>query len=223
MMLTLCSLKILSQTNLLVTGVLTTAQGPLIDATAPAYGAVHDGIHDDTAAIQLAVNFAATAGGTVYLPCGEYLMSGNTGVIVHSPKVNIKGQNQSCVILRYTGTGRALTVQMNPFTTTPAGKFAGFTVLGTSAASEGILSGQIVSSHWHDITVSGFTSKTANAGLGGAGLHLHNAGNLTSWTERNVFENVSLGGISGNAYNTEDLLMDSDNAADSFGYNRFST
>ena len=216
-----CSVHVFPQTNLLVTGALTTAQGPLIDVTAPAYGAMHDGVHDDTSAIQLAVNFAQTQGGTVYLPCGTYLMSSNTGVVINSPNVNVKGQNQGCAVLNYTGSGRALTIQMSPFTTNPAGEFSSFTVIGTSNGSEGVLSGQIVSSHWHDITITGFTSTTANGGLGGAGLHLHNKGNLATWTERNVFENVTLGGVSGNAYNTQDLLMDSDNAADSFGHNRF--
>jgi hypothetical protein len=210
-----------SQTNVLIPGLLTTAQGSLIDVTAPAYGATHDGIHDDTSAIQLAVSFAAKSGGLVYLPCGTYLMSSNAGVVIHSPKISVKGQNQGCVVLNYTGAGRALTVQMVPFTTNPAGEFSGFTIIGTPNGSEGILSGQIVSSHWHDIAIAGFMSKSANNGSGGAGLHLHNAGNLATWTERNVFENITLGGMSGNAYNNQDLLMDSDNAADSFGYNRF--
>ena len=199
--------------NFLIPGVLVTGQGPLIDVTAPAYGAVHDNIHDDTAHIQLAVNFAAISGGTVYFPCGTYLLSSNTGVIVNSTKVNLQGRNQGCVVLHYTGTGRALTIQMAPFTTNPAGDYRDFTIQGTSAASEGILSGQIVAGHFENITVTGFT--------GGSGIHLHNAGSFSTWTERNDFINVTLGGYGSVPTNKNGFLLDSDNTGDSFGYNRY--
>ncbi|BCT93253.1 hypothetical protein LYSHEL_22760 [Lysobacter helvus] len=38
------------------------------------YGAIGDGIHDDTAAIQAAINALPTAGGTVTVPAGTYLI-----------------------------------------------------------------------------------------------------------------------------------------------------
>ena len=48
-------------------------QGPLFDVTADRFGAVPDDGKEDTAAIQAAVNAAATAGGgVVYLPRGRY-------------------------------------------------------------------------------------------------------------------------------------------------------
>ena len=37
-------------------------------------GAVGDGIHDDTAAFQAAVNALPSTGGTVYVPAGTYLI-----------------------------------------------------------------------------------------------------------------------------------------------------
>lgn len=49
--------------------------GPWVDVTHPDYGATGDGITDDTAAIQNAINSLGTAGGTVYIPRGTYLVS----------------------------------------------------------------------------------------------------------------------------------------------------
>jgi hypothetical protein len=44
-------------------------------ATDPAYGAVGNGVADDTAALQAAVNAAAAAQKTLYIPTGTYLVS----------------------------------------------------------------------------------------------------------------------------------------------------
>jgi Pectate lyase superfamily protein len=57
------------------------------------YGAKGDGTTDDTAAIQAAINTAATTGGTVYLPPGTYLVS--SPLTVSGTGVNIVGSNQA--------------------------------------------------------------------------------------------------------------------------------
>lgn len=60
----------------LATGGSGTALG-WFDVTDPAYGAVGDGVTDDTAAIQAAITAAATAGGgTVYFPAAVYIAAG---------------------------------------------------------------------------------------------------------------------------------------------------
>ncbi|PPE73209.1 hypothetical protein C3942_15445 [Solimonas fluminis] len=58
------------------------------------FGATGDGVTDDTAAIQAAVNFAAgvVGGGTVFLPCGTYKISAS---IVVPPGVNLKGEQRN--------------------------------------------------------------------------------------------------------------------------------
>jgi hypothetical protein len=40
------------------------------------FGAKGDGVADDTAAINAAIAAAAAAGGTVFMPCGTYLLTG---------------------------------------------------------------------------------------------------------------------------------------------------
>lgn len=47
---------------------------PWIDVIA--FGAVGDGVHDDTAAIQAALNAVPTTGGIVFIPAGSFLISG---------------------------------------------------------------------------------------------------------------------------------------------------
>ena len=53
------------------------------------YGAVGDGITDDTVAVQAAID--ATPNGTVYFPAGTYLL---TGITITSP-VHIVGEGPS--------------------------------------------------------------------------------------------------------------------------------
>jgi hypothetical protein len=179
------------------------------------YGADKTGVVDMTTSFNKAVTYAQNVrgGANIIIPCGTYLTNG-AAINISKPGVNITAEGQGCVTWNYTGTQNPLTVQMVPFTTNPAGQFSGFTLIGTAAAADGILSGQIVSSHWHDINIAGFKNTTAGA------LHLHNLGTLTTWTERNTFINVSVGGLPGQA-NAHGFLLDSDNAGDSFGYNRF--
>lgn len=78
----------------------------------PAYGAVGNGIADDTAAIQAALNAAGASGGTVVLPPGTYLTTGLTML----SGVRMRGYSQR--------SSRITVAALN----TPA-----ITILGTSA------------------------------------------------------------------------------------------
>jgi hypothetical protein len=68
------------------------------------YGAVGDGVVDDTAAIQAAID-AAGARGMVYIPDGTYKISGNPAITVPSSYVGIHIYCDGRML--YTGTGVA--------------------------------------------------------------------------------------------------------------------
>ena len=66
----------------------------LFVATDPAWGATGDGVHDDTAAIQGALNAAETnGGGIVYLPAGKYKLTATLDV---PGSVELRGSYPSC-------------------------------------------------------------------------------------------------------------------------------
>ena len=82
----------------------------IFDVTA--YGAVGDGVTDDTSAFQTALDAAGVAGGTVYIPAGVYLTS-NTLLIPGG--VHVQGDGRGASIIR-----------------PPAGAYAGRVVNGSS-------------------------------------------------------------------------------------------
>jgi hypothetical protein len=77
------------------------------------YGAVGDGVADDTAEIQAAITAAAAAGGTVYIPAGTYKITSD--VTVTSGSIVIRGAGYGSFLaftdggLKYDGTGGYLT------------------------------------------------------------------------------------------------------------------
>ncbi|MCU1258739.1 MAG: mannuronan epimerase, partial [Bryobacterales bacterium] len=66
-------------------------------ANVKSFNARGDGVTDDTAAIQAAINsLQSTNGGTLYFPCGTYSL---TGVTFPVPFYSVTGANRSCVVL----------------------------------------------------------------------------------------------------------------------------
>ncbi len=77
------------------------------------YGAFGDGIHDDTAAIALAINAASVAGGgTVYMPGGTYLVtapsSSSKGAIELVDNITLQGDGMGETIIKLADNQGAL-------------------------------------------------------------------------------------------------------------------
>ena len=110
------------------------------------YGAIGDGVADDTAACQAAINRGMAVGGEVYFPAGTYKISASPGLHITLPistygtqRVNLRGAGKGNTQILYTGTGTALRYDGN---TTGAGVAGLFTISdlqiigpGTSAAA----------------------------------------------------------------------------------------
>jgi hypothetical protein len=75
------------------------------------FGAIGNGIADDTTAIQNAIN-SLTSGGTVFLPKGTF----NFSELHLADKVSIKGSGRIATILKHTGTGKAIFNNKTPIT-----------------------------------------------------------------------------------------------------------
>lgn len=82
------------------------AMGITINVQDPAYGATGDGVTNDTAAIQAAINYAETVGGRVYFPDGQYAF---TSLTVDSNYVSLQGAGRySSILVCTSATGGLL-------------------------------------------------------------------------------------------------------------------
>lgn len=95
------------------------------------YGAVGDGVADDTAACQAAINQAVAVGGEVYFPSGKYKITGGglqitLGISTYdTQRVNLRGAGKGNTQILYTGTGNAVRYDGN---VTGAGIVGAFTI-----------------------------------------------------------------------------------------------
>lgn len=129
----------------------------IINVTDADYGAVGNGITDDTTAILAAFADANATASTVYFPRGKYLMT--TGIEL-VPYVNILGDswgedNGSCIY--YTGTGVAVTIA------TGINRIDDITIKGTASGAGGILVGdsQSAAVKMDRVVVQEFTAANA--------------------------------------------------------------
>ena len=81
------------------------ARTSLINITNAPYNAKGDGVTDNTAAIQAAIN-AATANQVVYVPTGKYLCTGTLNL--KKSNMSIRGDGPNATIINYMGTGVAI-------------------------------------------------------------------------------------------------------------------
>jgi hypothetical protein len=91
---------------------------------AAGFGAVGDGVADDTAAIKLAVIAAGSAGGgTVYLPAGTYRIATNSAIAVQYTNVCIQGAGRgvTTMLSDYDGTAVGGNIGLFTFALTTSG------------------------------------------------------------------------------------------------------
>ncbi len=79
------------------------------------YGAVGDGVADDTAAIQAALTAAISSARTVFIPAGKYRHTGlsinsQSGIDIYGKRQPSAGRDGGSELI-YTGTGNAITIQ----------------------------------------------------------------------------------------------------------------
>ena len=71
------------------------------------FGAIGDGVANDTAAIQATINYVAgLGGGTVFLPAGKYII--NAALIINKPYIQIQGAGQGNTYIISSNDGHAI-------------------------------------------------------------------------------------------------------------------
>lgn len=114
------------------------------------FGAVGDGLTNDTAAIQTAINYAKNANQRLRFPAGTYLYSTISGL--DSSNLTLMGDGSSKTVLKFTGSGIGL-----DFGTSVGFRqnitFTGFTVEGNTNTTAIIRATAIARSQWSDINV----------------------------------------------------------------------
>jgi hypothetical protein len=113
------------------------------------FGAVGNGVVDDTVALQAAVTYAIAQKKTLHIPSGTYLYASLTGLTVSD--ITIFGDGSNNTILKYTGTGDALVLGTAAFT--QGVNISGFTVEGNSNVDRIIVAKALARCQWTDINV----------------------------------------------------------------------
>jgi hypothetical protein len=153
------------------------------------FGAVGDGVTDDTAAIQAAIDSLPANGGTVYLPLGTYLVS--TLNFPNDPKtVNFVGAGIKATVLQMaTPDGPVIRKSTTPGRITGA-LFSDFTIRANTAsdktniAHKGMLLTGYGNSHFKRIGYKSFA-----AGSGGLGVFIDLAAH-PYLSYQNTFEGI---------------------------------
>lgn len=89
----------------------------LSEVSVKSYGAVGDGVADDTVAIQAAIDAAAPVGAAVFLPAGRYLISASLEL---TSGTTLRGAGRGSTVIDITGLGAALGAGKTGITATGA-------------------------------------------------------------------------------------------------------
>ena len=164
-------------------------QGWTVNVKDAPYYAKGDGITDDTAAIQAAVDYVKDLGGTIFFPRGQYSVSGGISATV-SASVILKGASQGYLSAAGDAGGTKIihTGDNTCFDFQAANIWAsvvvdGFEVRGTSAGSNSVFV------NYSDSWGSSFRNSIVTGYTGGTIVRLWNK---TAWTEGFFAENLML-------------------------------
>lgn len=147
---------------------------------------------------------------------GTYSFS--TTILMNKPTQTLEGLgSKATVVLNYTGSGYAIEMQMDPFTSINAGMIANLTLTGTSSGLGGLLTGSVIGSVLRDIEIDGFPNGDC-INIQNTSDSLGNGG----WYERNHWYGVETGNAhaanpSGCLYNV--YVKPTANGTSSLGYN----
>jgi len=120
------------------------------------FGAIGNGIIDDTIAIQTALN-SLTTGGTLYFPKGTYI---HTGITIPAHYISLLGNGRFSTFLKNTSTNNAITIDTN----SERGSIKEIGILGNGTSIYGgnatsghgiVFSNNSVSWNFENITVRG--------------------------------------------------------------------
>jgi len=158
---------------------------PFVDVTK--YGALCDGVTDDSPALQKALAALPASGGVVYVPPSP---SGTrctfSSGLTLPDGAKILGAGKWATVLRYTGPGAAFSPGG---TNNRRAAFEDFTLQLTHPSAAGIDAARLISSTFRSIRIA-----WSGSGVGGTGIRAIISD--TSWTSFfNVLEDVTLDGL----------------------------
>lgn len=145
------------------------------------YGAVGDGITNDTAAIQAAINAAEAGNGSVYLPVGNYLVNDLTissarGVEIvgeRQPAYTVSGQNNG-TRLTYAGSGYAINIEESSSGFIYRVNIRNLGIWFTQAAQGGVYGLKVQESSFENIGINGDDAYIVSYGFDFDGLSITN-------------------------------------------------
>jgi Pectate lyase superfamily protein len=168
------------------------------------YGAVGDGVVDDTAAIQSCINLSTAFGSNqeVFLPKGNYKVAGN---IIVPRGTKIHGAGKDLTTITHSSDNicfNNLTDADQSYSSTEFSDFLLYHTYTNSPNAIGILTGNhSFAIKFENLNIQGFN--------GGVGIELRNT---NTWTESSIWQNVVM------VENKIGVKMTKTTGTDSFGY-----